>query len=51
LYAQGPSNRWHVYAVDVVGTRVVVVVDDYAATPAADQAAAQSILESLAIVP
>lgn len=51
LFAQGPGNRWRLWIVDVQGARLVIVVDDYAATPAADRAAAQSIVDSVTIRP
>lgn len=51
LYAQGPGNRWTVSVLDVDGTRLLVVVLDYAGTSAADQAAARAIVDSLVITP
>lgn len=51
LYAQGPGNRWHLSILDVAGTRIVIVVTDYAATPDADRAAAQAIVDSIVITP
>jgi hypothetical protein len=51
LYAQGPGNRWQVSIMEVSGTRFVVVVDDYEATPEAERAAAQAIVDSITIRP
>ena len=34
---------------DVAGTRVVILLDDYAATPQAVRTAAQGILQSMSI--
>ncbi len=51
LYAQGPSNRWHLRILDVAGTRVLIVVADCAGTPAQHQAAAQAIVDSVSITP
>lgn len=50
-YAQGPNNRIQVWIVDAGGTRLIVLVGDYAATPEADRVAASSILDSLVIRP
>jgi hypothetical protein len=47
VYALGSGNIWHLRVIDVDGTRLVVAVMDYAQTPAADQAAAQAILDSI----
>ena len=51
LFANGPANRWRVWLVDVDGETAVVVLLDYAGTPAEDRAAAQRILDSLVITP
>jgi hypothetical protein len=51
LYAQGPVNRWHLRILDVNGNRIIIVVNDFAATPPADQAAAQAIVDSIQITP
>ena len=51
LYAQGPGNRWDLRILDVNGSRVVIVVDDYAETPAGDQAAARAIVDSVQFSP
>jgi hypothetical protein len=47
LYAQGDGNRWHLFIIDVRGTRVIVNIPYFEETPAADQQAAQAIIESL----
>ena len=51
LYAQGPSQRWHIWILDVDGTRVVVVSTDYVGTSAQDGAALQAIVDSIKITP
>ena len=49
LYAQGPANRWHVYIVDVKGTRLVAVVLSYKGTPQTDLDVARNVIETLGI--
>ena len=49
LYANGPANRWRVWLLDVDGETGVVVLLDYAGTPAADRAAAQAAIDSIRI--
>ena len=51
IYAQGPSQRWHLWILDVSGTRVVIVTMDFAGTPAADRTALQAIVHSIQIQP
>ena len=51
LYAQGPANRWHLYILDVEGTRFIAVILSYAQTPQADLDLARSIIETLDIDP
>ena len=51
LYANGPANRWRIWLLDVHGETAVVVLLDYAATPAADRAAAQAAIDSMRINP
>jgi hypothetical protein len=51
LYANGPANRWRVWLLDVDGETAVVVLLDYAATPAEDRAAAQAAIDSVRITP
>jgi hypothetical protein len=51
MYAQGASNRWHLYILDVEGTRVVIQVMDYATTSAEKLAQLQSIVDSIKIEP
>jgi len=50
-YAQGPGNIWHVWILDVDGSRVVVTTHDFEGTPAADREEMQAILDSLRIEP
>ena len=51
FHAQGVANRWRVWVLDADGETAVVVLSDYAGTPAEDRAAAQRILDSLVITP
>lgn len=51
IYAQGPGNIWRVLVLDVDGERVVVIEAFFEATPAADKAEADAILDSLRIDP
>jgi len=51
LYANGPSNRWRVWLLDVDGSTAVVVLLDYAGTSAEDRAAAQAAIDSIRITP
>lgn len=51
FFAQGPSQRWHLWILDVNGTRVVVLTTDYAGTSAADRTALQAIVNSIQIQP
>ena len=50
-YSQGPGNLWHVSMLDVDGTPVVVMTNDFEGTPAEDRAELQAILDSLRIEP
>jgi hypothetical protein len=51
LYAQGPSQRWHQWVLDVDGVRVVVQSFDYAGTSATRRAELQAIVDSIKIEP
>jgi hypothetical protein len=51
VYAQGPSNRWQTNVLDVQGTRLVVVVQDFPGTRRADRAELNAIVASLVIEP
>jgi hypothetical protein len=51
LYAQGPANRWHLYILDVEGTRLISVILSYAQTPRTDLDLARNIIETLEIEP
>lgn len=51
LYANGPANHWRVWLLDVQGQTAVVVLLDYAATPAADRTAAEAAINSIRINP
>jgi hypothetical protein len=49
LYAQGPANRWHLYILDVDGTRLIAVILSYAKTPKTHLDLARNIIERLDI--
>jgi hypothetical protein len=51
LYAQGQANRWHLYILDVTGTRLIAVILAYAGTPQADLDTAQSVIDTMDINP
>ncbi len=51
IYAQGPSNLWKLWILDVDGVRVVVQAAGYATTSAQRQAELQAILDSIQIGP
>ena len=51
IYAQGPANRWQTNILDVDGTRLVIVVQDFPGTSAADRAVLDAILDSMVIEP
>lgn len=48
---QGPSQKIRMWIVDVKGQPTVFQINDFAATPPADVAAAERIMESVAITP
>ena len=50
-YAQGPNNRWHLWILDVEGTRAVILGVDFAGTSAEDQAEMLAIIESVVVNP
>jgi hypothetical protein len=49
LYAQGPANRWHLYILDVDGTRLIAVILSYTKTPKTDLDLARNIIQTLDI--
>jgi hypothetical protein len=51
IYAQGPANRWQTNVLDVDGTRLVIVVQDFPGTTAADRAELDAIVDSMVIKP
>jgi hypothetical protein len=51
LYAQGQANRWHLYILDVDGTRLIAVILSYEGTPQADLDLAQNIIDTMDINP
>jgi hypothetical protein len=51
VYVQGPANRWRTNILDVAGTRLVIVVQDFPGTSSADRAELDAIVASLVINP
>jgi hypothetical protein len=51
IYAQGPANRWQTNILDVDGTRLVIVVQDFPDTTAADRAELDAVVDSMVIEP
>ena len=51
FYAQSSNSRWHLYILDVGGTRLIVMLSIAAGTPPADIAAAEAIVASFEITP
>ena len=51
IYAQGPSQRWHLWVLDVDGVRVVVQSMDYAGTSEQRRTELQAMVDSLKITP
>ena len=49
IYAKGPSQRWHLWVLDVDGVRVVVHSMDYPGTSSANRAELQGIVDSIKI--
>jgi len=49
IYAQGPSNLWKLWILDVDGVRVVVQTAGYATTSTQHQAELQAIVDSIQI--
>ena len=51
IYAQGPNHRWHIWILDVTGTRVVVVSMDYPGTSAQRRGELEAMVDSIQIEP
>ena len=51
IYFQDPANRWQTNVLDVDGTRLVIVVQDFPGTTAADRAELDAIVDSMVIEP
>jgi hypothetical protein len=49
IYAQGPNHLWHIWVLDVDGTRVVVRSDTYPETTAAVKGQLAAIVDSIQI--
>jgi hypothetical protein len=51
FYAQGANSRWRLSIVDVEGIRLIIMVSIAEGVPAADIAAAEALVESIAFTP
>jgi hypothetical protein len=51
IHLQGPANRWQANILDIDGTRLVVVAQDFPGTTPADRARLDAVIESLVIEP
>lgn len=51
IYAQGPSHTWHLWILDVAGTRVVVQAMDYPGTSPQRRAELQAMVDSMTFQP
>jgi len=51
LFVYGPSNRWHLFILDVEGTRLLAVVFSYEGTPQTDLDTAQNVIDTMDINP
>ena len=51
IYAQGPANRWQTNILDVGGTRLIIVVQDFPGTSPEDRAELDAIVDSFVINP
>ena len=51
IYAQGPSDLWHIWVLDVGGVRVVIRSDTFPGTTPKVQAELQAIVDSIKIQP
>lgn len=51
IYAQGPANRWQANVLNIEGRRLVVIVQDFPGTSAADRAELDAIVDSIGIEP
>jgi hypothetical protein len=51
FYAQAPNSRWHLYIVDVAGTRLITMLSEPQGIPQADITAAEAIVESFVVTP
>jgi hypothetical protein len=51
IYTQGPEGRFHLWILDVQGSRALVMTHDFPGTPADDQVELQAIVESIQIEP
>jgi hypothetical protein len=51
IYAQGPNHQWHLWILDVAGTRVVVQSMEYPGTSAQHRAELRAIVNSIVFQP
>jgi hypothetical protein len=49
LYTQGPANHWHLYILNVNGSRLIAVILSYAKTPQDDLDLAETIIRTMRI--
>jgi hypothetical protein len=49
LYTQGPANRWHLYILNVKGTRLIAVILSYVKTAQKDVDLAQNVIQTMRI--
>jgi hypothetical protein len=51
IFAQGPENHWTIWAVDVSGLRMIILAEDFPATPLADRQAIRDMVASVSFLP
>lgn len=51
IYWQGPANRWQTNILDVAGTRLVIVLQDFPGTTVVDRAELDAVVDSMVINP
>ena len=49
LYVQGPANHWHLFILDVNGTRLISVILSYPKTPRTDLDTAHDVIDGMDI--
>lgn len=51
IYLQGPANRWQANILDIDGTRLVIIAQDFPGTSPEDRAELDAIVDSMVIEP